>query len=143
MAKKLEKAEGDIKEQEESIEQAKRDAEERLQEAHRQMECGVNLFKMAHLTELSKNDDGIVESIRKASCTEQELTPKQWSELISFINDRYPTFSQEIVTKFGPINEKQMRICYLLKMGFTNADICNIMKGCSRSTIWRWKNRLK
>ena len=143
MAKKLEKAEGNIKEQEQSIERAKRDAEERLQEAHRQMECGVNLFKMAHLTELSKNDDGIVESIRKASCTEQELTPKQWSELISFINDRYPTFSQKIVTIHGPISEKQMHICYLLKMGFTNTEICNIMKDCSRSTIWRWKNRLK
>ena len=143
MAKKLEKAEGNIKEQEQSIERAKRDAEEKLQEAHRQMERGVNLFKMAHLTELSKNDNDIVESIRKASRMEQELTSKQWSELISFINDRYPTFSQKIVTKHGPISEKQMHICYLLKMGFTNTEICNIMKDCSRSTIWRWKNRLK
>ena len=143
MAKKLEKAEGNIKEQEQSIERAKRDAEEKLQEAHRQMERGVNLFKMAHLTELSKNDNDIVESIRKASRMEQELTSKQWSELISFINDRYPTFSQKIVTKLGPISEKQMHICYLLKMGFTNTEICNIMKDCSRSTIWRWKNRLK
>ena len=142
-AKKLEKAEGNIKEQEQSIERAKRDAEEKLQEAHRQMERGVNLFKMAHLTELSKNDNDIVESIRKASRMEQELTSKQWSELISFINDRYPTFSQKIVTKHGPISEKQMHICYLLKMGFTNTEICNIMKDCSRSTIWRWKNRLK
>ena len=143
MAKKLEKAEGNIKEQGQSIERAKRDAEEKLQEAHRQMERGVNLFKMAHLTELSKNDNDIVESIRKASRMEQELTSKQWSELISFINDRYPTFSQKIVTKHGPISEKQMHICYLLKMGFTNTEICNIMKDCSRSTIWRWKNRLK
>ena len=143
MAKKLEKAEGNIKEQGQSIERAKRDAEEKLQEAHRQMERGVNLFKMAHLTELSKNDNDIVESIRKASRVEQELTSKQWSELISFINDRYPTFSQKIVTKHGPISEKQMHICYLLKMGFTNTEICNIMKDCSRSTIWRWKNRLK
>ena len=143
MAKKLEKAEGNIKEQEQSIERAKRDAEEKLQEAHRQMERGVNLFKMAHLTELSKNDNDIVESIRKASRMEQELTSKQWSELISFINDRYPTFSQKIVTIHGPISEKQMHICYLLKMGFTNTEICNIMKDCSRSTIWRWKNRLK
>ena len=143
MAKKLEKAEGNIKEQEQSIERAKRDAEEKLQEAHRQMERGVNLFKMAHLTELSKNDNDIVESIRKASRVEQELTSKQWSELISFINDRYPTFSQKIVTIHGPISEKQMHICYLLKMGFTNTEICNIMKDCSRSTIWRWKNRLK
>lgn len=143
MAKKLEKAEGNIKEQEQCIERAKRDAEEKLQEAHRQMERGVNLFKMAHLTELSKNDNDIVESIRKASRMEQELTSKQWSELISFINDRYPTFSQKIVTIHGPISEKQMHICYLLKMGFTNTEICNIMKDCSRSTIWRWKNRLK
>ena len=143
MAKKLEKAEGNIKEQEQSIERAKRDAEEKLQEAHRQMERGVNLFKMAHLTELSKNDNDIVESIRKASRMEQELTSKQWSELILFINDRYPTFSQKIVTIHGPISEKQMHICYLLKMGFTNTEICNIMKDCSRSTIWRWKNRLK
>lgn len=143
MAKKLEKAEGNIKEQEQSIERTKRDAEEKLQEAHRQMERGVNLFKMAHLTELSKNDNDIVESIRKASRMEQELTSKQWSELISFINDRYPTFSQKIVTIHGPISEKQMHICYLLKMGFTNTEICNIMKDCSRSTIWRWKNRLK
>ncbi|MDD6606650.1 MAG: hypothetical protein PUF00_02645 [Paraprevotella sp.] len=143
MAKNLEKAEGNIKEQEQSIERAKRDAEEKLQEAHRQMERGVNLFKMAHLTELSKNDNDIVESIRKASRMEQELTSKQWSELISFINDRYPTFSQKIVTIHGPISEKQMHICYLLKMGFTNTEICNIMKDCSRSTIWRWKNRLK
>ena len=143
MAKKLEKAEGNIKEQEQSIERAKRDAEEKLQEAHRQMERGVNLFKMAHLTELSKNDNDIVESIRKASRMEQELTSKQWSELISFINDRYPTFSQKIVTIHGPISEKQMHICYLLKMGFTNTEIYNIMKDCSRSTIWRWKNRLK
>lgn len=143
MAKKLEKAEGNIKEQEQSIERAKRDAEEKLQETHRQMERGVNLFKMAHLTELSKNDNDIVESIRKASRMEQELTSKQWSELISFINDRYPTFSQKIVTIHGPISEKQMHICYLLKMGFTNTEICNIMKDCSRSTIWRWKNRLK
>ena len=143
MAKKLEKAEGNIKEQEQSIERAKRDAEEKLQEAHRQMERGVNLFKMAHLTELSKNDNDILESIRKASRMEQELTSKQWSELISFINDRYPTFSQKIVTIHGPISEKQMHICYLLKMGFTNTEICNIMKDCSRSTIWRWKNRLK
>lgn len=143
MAKKLEKAGGNIKEQEQSIERAKRDAEEKLQEAHRQMERGVNLFKMAHLTELSKNDNDIVESIRKASRMEQELTSKQWSELISFINDRYPTFSQKIVTIHGPISEKQMHICYLLKMGFTNTEICNIMKDCSRSTIWRWKNRLK
>ena len=143
MAKKLEKAEGNIKEQGQSIERAKRDAEEKLQEAHRQMERGVNLFKMAHLTELSKNDNDIVESIRKASRMEQELTSKQWSELISFINDRYPTFSQKIVTIHGPISEKQMHICYLLKMGFTNTEICNIMKDCSRSTIWRWKNRLK
>ena len=143
MAKKLEKAEGNITDQEQSIERAKRDAEEKLQEAHRQMERGVNLFKMAHLTELSKNDNDIVESIRKASRMEQELTSKQWSELISFINDRYPTFSQKIVTIHGPISEKQMHICYLLKMGFTNTEICNIMKDCSRSTIWRWKNRLK
>ena len=51
--------------------------------------------------------------------------------------------SQKIVTIHGPISEKQMHICYLLKMGFTNTEICNIMKDCSRSTIWRWKNRLK
>lgn len=128
---------------EKDMEQTRKNAEETLQEAQKLIEHNTNLLRMTRLTELTKSEENIAETIRKASLGKQTLTAKQWDELYSFIDQQCPEFASHLSANFGTPNETQTRTCYLLKLGLTSTEICNLVEGCSRSTIWRWKKRLK
>lgn len=157
MERELEKAQSDARLQKElrekqarekerlekDMEQTRKNAEETLQEAQKLIEHNTNLLRMTRLTELTKSEKDIAETIRKASLGKQTLTAKQWDELYSFIDQQCPEFASHLSANFGTLGEIQARTCYLLKLGLTTTEICNLMEGCSRSTIWRWKKRLK
>ena len=71
-----------------------------------------------------------------------EPTEKDWSQLIKFVNKHYSGFELNVVDKCPKINDTDLRIAHLLKLGFSNIEIETIMH-MTHSTTFRHITKLR
>jgi len=101
------------------------------------MEQNQMIINLLHHSELEISAEDVINSIRKASKGTKEMSEKEWRRLYKAIDELYPTFKSQLLTKLDKFNEKQMQVCYLMRIGLSSAQIRNITS-LSRATIWRW-----
>lgn len=105
-----------------------------LEQKKRQSETLIN---MLHKTEMSVKAEDVVLSIKEAAKGKRMLTSDDWQTLYTAVDNLHPDFKEAIVERLGTFSEQQMRVCYLMRIGFDNPQIKNVTD-IPRTTIWRW-----
>lgn len=116
-------------------EQELREKTELLEEKLKQ---NKSLFRMLHHSDLNDNANAIIKSMKKATIGQLYLNDETWKSFITAVDSIYPHFQSEVIDNLGTLKTDQLRVCYLLKAGFTNTEIQNLFNEVSRATIWRW-----
>ena len=106
----------------------------KLEEKRRQSQ---SLLQMLHHSEMQENATDIVAKVRMAAEGKMSFYDEDWKELFSAINSVYPDFSDMLLSRTTSLNEQQMQVCYLMRIGMSNPQIRNVTD-LPRTTIWRW-----
>lgn len=96
-----------------------------------------NLVQMLHQDKLAGESENIVLSIRKAANGIRKLSQEEWYAFYCAVDTLYPTYKEVLVQRLDSLNEKQMRVCYLLRIGLGNSDIQKLTD-TPRTTLHRW-----
>ena len=65
------------------------------------------------------------------------MTAASWRKLYRAVDELHPEFRNQLSAQFGKLNDQQLKVCYLMKIGLSNLQIRN-MTNLSRVTVWRW-----
>lgn len=95
---------------------------------------------LLHKAELTEKAEDMVTSIRKASEGRYHMTDDEWQRLYHAIDELQPTLMERMVKHLGRFTEQQQRVCYLLSIGLTNAQIENLTD-IPHATVWRWTKK--
>lgn len=117
-----------------SVEKLLEDTQGKLEEKRRQSQ---SLLQMLHHSEMQENATDIVAKVRMAAEGKTKINDEDWKELFSAINSVYPDFSDMLLSRTTSLNEQQMQVCYLMRIGMSNPQIRNVTD-LPRTTIWRW-----
>ena len=112
---------------------------EHLEEKTEQNRVFISLL---HQTELERTAEDVIESIRLSAEGKKNMTNEDWKQLYKAVDELYPDFREQLLEKLGAFKERQMQVCYLLRIGMSNAQIQNIT-GISRATVWRWAKKFE
>ena len=124
----------DANERLKSVEKLLEDTQGKLEEKRRQSQ---SLLQMLHHSEMQENATDIVAKVRIAAEGKMSFYDEDWKELFSAINSVYPDFSDMLLSRTTSLNEQQMQVCYLMRIGMSNPQIRNVTD-LPRTTIWRW-----
>ena len=124
----------DANERLKSAEKLLEDTQCKLEEKRRQ---SLSLLQMLHHSEMQENATDIVAKVRMAAEGKTKINDEDWKELFSAINSVYPDFSDMLLSRTTSLNEQQMQVCYLMRIGMSNPQIRNVTD-LPRTTIWRW-----
>lgn len=102
------------------------------------MEQNRHLFMIQHQASLKRDAKEMLTTIKEMVEGKNGPESLDWDEFMTVIDTIHPGFNAEIYDRLGKLKPKQIQTCYLLKGGFTNAQIQNLIVGVSRATIWRW-----
>lgn len=100
------------------------------------------LTKRTLMKNMQGEDKEIIEKCLKTSIGKYNLNEEEWKELLGVIDKQYPEFTYEIQARFKKINEPMLRICYLLKIGFSKPEIAKITN-YPRQTVWYRVKQIK
>ena len=117
-----------------SAEKLLEETQGQLEEKRRQSQ---SLLQMLHHSEMQENATDIVAKVRMAAEGKTKINDEDWKELFSAINSVYPDFSDMLLSRTTSLNEQQMQVCYLMRIGMSNPQIRNVTD-LPRTTIWRW-----
>lgn len=117
-----------------SVEKLLEDTQGKLEEKRRQSQ---SLLQMLHHSEMQENATDIVAKVRMAAEGKTKINDEDWKELFSAINSVYPDFSDMLLSRTTSLNEQQIQVCYLMRIGMSNPQIRNVTD-LPRTTIWRW-----
>lgn len=117
-----------------SAEKLLEETQGQLEEKRRQSQ---SLLQMLHHSEMQENATDIVAKVRMAAEGKMSFYDEDWKELFSAINSVYPDFSDMLLSRTTAMNEQQMQVCYLMRIGMSNPQIRNVTD-LPRTTIWRW-----
>lgn len=86
----------------------------------------------------------IMHSFRLMATKQRHSSPSdtEWSQLIAFVNSHNNGFTHIIYELYPTISDIDLRITYLIKLGFTNIEIENIMN-MTHTTAYRHISKLK
>lgn len=124
----------DANERLKSVEKLLEDTQDKLEEKRQQSQ---SLLQMLHHSEMQENATDIVAKVRMAAEGKTKINDEDWKELFSAINSVYPDFSDMLLSRTTSLNEQQMQVCYLMRIGMSNPQIRNVTD-LPRTTIWRW-----
>ena len=124
----------DANERLKSVEKLLEDTQDKLEEKSQQSQ---SLLQMLHHSEMQENATDIVAKVRMAAEGKTKINDEDWKELFSAINSVYPDFSDMLLSRTTSLNEQQMQVCYLMRIGMSNPQIRNVTD-LPRTTIWRW-----
>ena len=124
----------DANERLKSVEKLLEDTQDKLEEKRQQSQ---SLLQMLHHSEMQENTTDIVAKVRIAAEGKMSFYDEDWKELFSAINSVYPDFSDMLLSRTTSLNEQQMQVCYLMRIGMSNPQIRNVTD-LPRTTIWRW-----
>lgn len=125
---------GDANKRLKSAEKLLEETQGQLEEKRRQSQ---SLLQMLHHSEMQENATDIVAKVRMAAEGKMNFYDEDWKELFSAINSVYPDFSDMLLSRTTSLNEQQMQVCYLMRIGMSNPQIRNVTD-LPRTTIWRW-----
>lgn len=119
------------------IEDEKTDLSNQLQDTHEQNKTFIRILAQSKLEKLDKD---IIFTLRQSSDGKKTMTNNDWMNLYYVVDQEYPDFKEKLLQRIDVFTEKQMQICYLLRIGLSKQQIVNIT-GLSRPTIWRWDKK--
>ncbi|MBR6286821.1 MAG: hypothetical protein IKR18_07540 [Bacteroidaceae bacterium] len=99
-----------------------------------------SFIKLLHQSELTDRGDDVISRVRHSADGQCLLTPDEWNMLLNAVDKQYPDFSKTLAQNIGRANEQEIQVCYLMKIGLTNAQIKNLTF-LPRTTIWRWTKK--
>lgn len=105
-----------------------------LEEKQRQSQS--LLQKLRH-SEMQENADDVIAWVRLAADGKRRMDEADWKRLFSAVDSVYPDFSDMLLSRVTVLNNQQMQVCYLMRIGMSNPQIRNITD-LPRTTIWRW-----
>ena len=104
-----------------------------LEEKRRQSQS--LLQKLRH-SEMQENADDVIAWVRLAADGKRRMDDADWKRLFSAVDSVYPDFSDMLLSRVTVLNDQQMQVCYLMRIGMSNPQIRNITD-LPRTTIWR------
>ena len=105
-----------------------------LEEKRRQSQS--LLQKLRH-SEMQENANDVIAWVRLAADGKRRMDEADWKRLFSAVDSVYPDFSDMLLSRVTVLNDQQMQVCYLMRIGMSNPQIRNITD-LPRTTIWRW-----
>lgn len=105
-----------------------------LEEKRRQSQS--LLQKLRH-SEMQENADDVIARVRLAADGKRRMDEVDWKRLFSAVDSVYPDFSDMLLSQTTALNDQQMQVCYLMRIGMSNPQIRNITD-LPHTTIWRW-----
>lgn len=105
-----------------------------LEEKRRQSQS--LLQKLRH-SEMQENAYDVIAWVRLAADGKRRMDDADWNRLFSAVDSVYPDFSDMLLSRVTVLNNQQMQVCYLMRIGMSNPQIRNITD-LPRTTIWRW-----
>ena len=118
----------------EDLEKELRDKERQLSDRTAQNRLLIGLL---HESKLEDKAEDVIQSIRQTSKGMKNMTAASWRQLYQAVDELHPKFRDQLSAQFGKLNDQQLKVCYLMKIGLPNLQIRN-MTNLSRVTVWRW-----
>lgn len=118
----------------EDLEKELRDKERQLSDRTAQNRLLIGLL---HESKLEDKAEDVIQSIRQTSKGMKNMTAASWRQLYQAVDELHPKFRDQLSAQFGKLNDQQLKVCYLMKIGLSNLQIRN-MTNLSRVTVWRW-----
>lgn len=101
------------------------------------MEQNRVFLHLLHQSELEGRAEDVIQVIRESSKGKRDMSPADWKQLYRAVDELYPSFQDSLLKEPGAINEQQMQLCYLMRIGLSNSQIQGMMH-LSHATTWRW-----
>ena len=117
-----------------------REVEKQKAMLEEKMEQNKSLMKLLHQTELETSAEDVIQTIRKSSEGKHKMSPAEWKQFFMAVDEIHPSFSENLLQKFGSLSEPKMQVYYLMRVGLSNAQIENLVTQ-SHATVWRWAKR--
>ena len=118
-------------------EKALKDKERQLSDRIEQNKIFMNLL---HKAEFEGRAEDIILAVRQSSNGMKKLKTNEWKQLYQAVDSLYPLFKDRLLSESDTYTEKQMQICYLMRIGLSKQQMQN-MTDLSRVTIWRWTKK--
>lgn len=100
------------------------------------IEQNKTIVSLMHQSEFEESAEDIIHALKKSGDGLKKLSEKEWSMLYYAVDKLWPMFKEQMCFKLGKVSDQQRQICYLMRAGFTPAQIQNMI-GLSRTTMWR------
>lgn len=124
----------DVNHQLEKVENELKNKEDLLSEKIQQ---NSSILRLLNKSKLEEDAEEVVETIRQAAKGKKNLNVEEWKQLYAVVDKLYPEFRDQLIERLGNFSEKQMEVCYLMRIRLKNPEIQQLT-GLSRATVWRW-----
>lgn len=101
------------------------------------LEENKRFVNMLHKADLEENSQDVITAVRNASEGRHKMTAIEWQKLYRAVDEQQPDLMEKIMHNLGKFTEQQLQVCYLLSIGFSNAQIENLTD-VPHVTVWRW-----
>lgn len=119
-------------------------SEEELRQNRHQLSEKINqnkeLIMLMHQSEFGVRAKDVIQSVRLSSEGRHHLSPEEWISFQQAVDEVFPTFKDLLVHNLDRVNEDEMHVCYLMRIGLANPQIMNLT-GLPRTTVWRWTKK--
>lgn len=110
------------------------------QQLSEKMEQNKIFVKLLHQSELEGKAEDVIYAIRQSSTGKKNMKSADWKQLYQAVDELYPLFKDRLLKELGNFTERQMQVCYLLRIGLSKSQIQS-MTNLSRVTVWRWAKK--
>lgn len=97
-------------------------------------------ISLLHQSELEGKAEDVVDAIKQSAKGKKHMRPADWKRLYRAVDELHPGFKDRLLKEGGTLTERQMQVCYLMRIGIPRPQIQK-MVNLSRTTAWRWMNR--
>lgn len=129
-----ERLNNDVNHQLEKVENELKNKEDLLSE---KMQQNSSILRLLNKSKLEENAEKVVETIRQAAKGKKNLNAEEWKQLYAAVDKLCSEFRDQLIEGLGNFSEKQMEVCYLMRIRLKNPEIQQLT-GLSRATVWRW-----
>ena len=102
-----------------------------LQTINRTLERKIEALEEGILTVVDVQDQEknviTFELLRKMRTVNKPLSEEEWNKLFVMVNLLYGKFVERLYKTFSNIKEEDLKLCCLVKLGFTNEEIASIL----------------
>ena len=99
-----------------------------------------SIIRLIRQSAFERNAGDVVRAIRQSAEGKHVMSAAEWDDCYQAVNKLYPSFSETLARRLGLIEEQELQVCYLIKMGLTNPQICNLT-ALPGTTVWRWTKK--